>query len=266
MMIAPLTYLFVPGDRPDRFAKALASGADRVILDLEDAVAPAAKPAARQAVLAAGLDPARVVLRINDAASPFHAEDLAFLGRMRPAAVLVPKAETAATLAAVRVAAGGEAELLPQIETAQGLSALAALLTAPGVTRPVFGHLDFAHDIGAAPDWEALLYARSTLVVAARLAGTLAPVDSVTTDLSDPAIAGADAARARRMGFGGKLLIHPAQIAPVAAAFAPSDAERLWAARVVAALERDGVATLDGRMIDRPVEAAARRILAHPSS
>ncbi|MCV2864096.1 HpcH/HpaI aldolase/citrate lyase family protein [Albidovulum sediminicola] len=259
-----VTYLFVPGDRPERFSKALSSGADRVILDLEDAVRPEAKATARAAILSADLDWARVVIRINDAASPFFAEDLALLGRSKAAAVLLPKAETASALGAVAAAAGRKVELLPQIETARGMAALAELLAADGVSRAVFGHLDFALDLGAAPEWEALLHARCELVYRSRLAGVLAPVDSVTTDVHDPDRAEADGAAARRLGFGGKLLIHPAQVAPVARAFAPSEAERAWAERVIAALSSGmpGAVALDGKMIDRPVEEAARRILA----
>lgn len=267
-MTEDVTYLFVPGDRPDRFAKALAAGADRVILDLEDAVRPDAKAAARVAVLGAGIDPGRAVVRINDAASPFFADDLAFLAVCRAGAVLLAKAESAAAVADVRAAAGEQAEILVQIETARGLSALPGLLAATGVSRAVFGHLDFALDLGSAPEWEALLFARSQIVWQSRLAGALPPVDSVTTELRDPAAAGADAAAARRLGFGGKLLIHPAQVAPVVAAFAPTAAEVAWARRVVEALSRgpagpgSGAVAIDGKMIDRPVEEAARRILA----
>lgn len=266
-MTTAATYLFVPGDRPDRFGKAMDSGADRVILDLEDAVRPAAKGAARDAILAAGLDWSRAVVRVNDAASAHFADDLAFLGRCPAAAVLLPKAEDPAALAQLSAAAGREVELLAQVETARGLAALPAMLAAPGVTRAVFGHLDYALDLGAAPEWEALLHARSEIVYRSRLAGALPPVDSVTTELKDPEAAFRDAAAARRLGFGGKLLIHPAQVAPAARAFAPTEAERAWAERVIAALDgAAGAVALDGRMIDRPVEAAARGILARAAA
>ena len=263
-MTPAVTYLFVPGDRPDRFGKALISGADRVILDLEDAVRAEAKSTARSAILAAALDWSRVVVRINDAGSPFLADDLAFLPDCQAHAILLPKAETAASLARVRDAAGRPVELLPQVETARGLAALPEMLSVPEVSRAVFGHLDFALDLGGAPDWEPLLHARSEIVWRSRLAGALPPVDSVTTEATDPEAVRRDAAAARALGFGGKLLIHPAQVAPVTQAFAPTAEERAWAERVVAAMEGNGAGavSLDGRMIDRPVEEAARRILA----
>ena len=263
-MSLPVTYLFVPGDRPDRFAKALAAGADRAILDLEDAVKPDAKAAAREALRTADLDWARVVVRINDAASPYWEEDLAAVAATPAAAVMVPKAERAQDLTAVRAAVGREIDILPQIETVRGLDAIGDLLAVPGVRRAVFGHLDFALDLGAAPDWEALLTVRSTLVLQSRLAGRAAPVESVSPDISDEDRLRREAEAARRLGFGAKLLIHPRQVAPVARIFAPTAEEVAWAERVVAAVSATtaGAVTVDGRMVDKPVEDAARRILA----
>ena len=257
----PVTYLFVPGDRPERFGKALASAADRVILDLEDAVRPEAKAAARQAIREADLDWSRVVIRINAGAE--GAEDHGVLRTVAAAGVLVPKAEDADALIAVREAAAREIEVIPQIETVRGLEGVGALLAAPGVRRAAFGHLDFSLDLGVAPDWDALAWVRSRLVYASRLAGASAPVDSVTPDLSDTDALAREAFDSRRFGFGGKLLIHPKQIAPVLAAFAPSDDEIAWAKRVVKAVEAgaSGAVAVDGKMIDRPVEDAARRIL-----
>lgn len=266
-MRVPVTYLFVPADRPERFAKALASGADRVILDLEDAVRPEAKPAARDAIRAADLDWTRVVVRVNPAGSANWEEDLGTVAACGAVAVMVPKAERAADLAAARERAGGAVVLLPQVETARGLEAVDELLIAPGVNRLVFGHLDFALDLGAATDWEALLLARQRLVWRSRLAGRDAPVDSVTPELDEDAVRD-DAKRAARMGFGGKLLIHPRQVAPTAAVFSPSEDDVHWARRVIAAVEGDsrGAVALDGRMIDKPVEDAARRILARANT
>ncbi|SHH35790.1 HpcH/HpaI aldolase/citrate lyase family protein [Marivita hallyeonensis] len=263
-MSFPITYLFVPADRPDRFEKALGSGADRVILDLEDAVRPDAKAEARRAILDASLDWGRVVVRINDAASPYFDADFSFLAEMKAAAVMLPKAETVDTLTRVSDAAGCDIEVLPQIETVRGLEAAPELLAHPATRRAVFGHLDFALDLGAEPVWEALLYARSRLVALSRLAGALPPVESVTTAVKDDARLREDTRAARQMGFGGKLLIHPAQVGPAAEAFRPSDAERDWARRVldVVAQGAAGAVAVDGKMIDKPVEEAARRILA----
>ena len=263
-MSQAVTYLFVPGDRPDRFEKAMATGADHVILDLEDAVRPEAKAAARQAILGASLDWRRVVVRINDAASPFFMDDLRFLASFSGAVVMVPKTESPGTLTKVAENLGRPTELLPQIETVRGLEAVPEILAHPAARRAAFGHLDFALDLGAAPDWDALLYARSRLVALSRLAGALPPVDSVTTDVKDETRLKADAEAARRLGFGGKLLIHPAQVAPAAEVFLPSAVERDWARRVLAVVAQGaaGAVAVDGKMIDRPVEEAARRILA----
>lgn len=263
-MFVPTTYLFVPGDRPDRFEKALTSGADRVILDLEDAVRPEAKATARDSILGAKLDWARVVVRINDATSPFFAEDLRFVADLKASAVMVPKTETPDALTRVSTAAGREMELLPQIETVLGLETVPALLNHPNARRAVFGHLDFALDLGAAPDWEALLYARSRLVALSRLADALPPIESVTVDVKDMANLKSETAAAQRLGFGGKLLIHPAQVAPVTEVFRPSGTEIAWARRVMSAVSTasEGAVAVDGKMIDKPVEEAARRILA----
>lgn len=258
-----VTFLFVPGNRPERFAKALASGADRIILDLEDAVRAEDKAAARDAITDADLDWSRVVVRINDATAPGFVDDLDWLPDCRAAAILVPKAEAPETFDAVRQAAGRGVELIPQIETALGLHRAADLLSRDDTPRAAFGHLDFALDIAAAPTRDALAYARGKLVMQSRLARAAPPIDSVTIDLDDVAGLEEDARSAKRLGFGGKLLIHPRQVAPVAAVFAPSDEDIAWARRVVSALEEagSGAVALDGKMIDKPVEDAARRIL-----
>ncbi len=263
-MRAAITYLFVPGDRPERFEKALGSGADRVILDLEDAVRPDKKAEARAVILGADLDWARVAVRINDAATAFFAEDLAFLGRLKAGAVMIPKAQDGDVLARVADVVGREAELLPQIETVAGLEAVGEILSHPMARRAVFGHLDFSLDLGAAPEWEPLLYARSRLVALSRLAGAEPPVESITAEVKDADKVRADAEAARKLGFGAKLLIHPAQVAPVREAFLPSEAQIDWARRVMAAVESGaaGASTIDGKMIDKPVEESARLMLA----
>lgn len=261
-MPLPITYLFVPGDRPDRFAKALAAGADRVILDLEDAVTPDRKADARVAIRSAQLDWQRVAIRVNPADSRYWRDDLATVAATGAATVVIPKAERASDLEKAAAVIGRPIEVLPQIETAQGLDVLDELLAAPGVRRVAFGHLDFALDIGAEPEWEALTLARQRLVWRSRLAEREAPVDSVTVML-DPERTKADAQAASAMGFAGKLLIHPAQVAPARAAFAPGAAQMDWARRVLEALAEGGAGAvaLDGKMIDKPVEDAARRIL-----
>ncbi|MEO5659040.1 MAG: CoA ester lyase [Polaromonas sp.] len=267
------SFLFVPATRPERFAKALASGADAVIIDLEDAVAPGDKVAARETLLQAvtALAPAqrsRLLVRINAAATPWHADDLIALRELVAnglGAVMLPKAESAGALADV-AAAVGPCALLPLIESVAGLDAVDALASAPQVLRLVFGHLDFQADAGLAcgPDEAELVPVRLALVLASRRAGLSAPVDGISPGTQDSAQLALDAARSRRGGFGGKLCIHPAQVAPVNAAFAPSAAELDWARRVVTAFEAagGGVCSLDGRMVDAPVLRLAQRTLA----
>lgn len=259
----PRSYLFVPADRPERFGKALASGADAVIVDLEDAVAPGNKDAAWQALalwLASTLE--RVAIRINGIDSPWFQADLALCGLASVAAVMVPKAERVLDLQAVAEAAPAK-PLLPLIETAAGFDAMRALARAPGVERLVFGSIDFQLDLGIGGDDDALLYFRSGIVLASRLANLPAPVDGVSTAICDPQALQDDTARARRLGFSAKLCIHPSQVDAVNRGFSPSEAEIAWAQRVLdAAQAADGAAVaVDGRMIDRPVILRAQAVL-----
>ena len=276
-LAAARSFLFVPANRPERYAKALACGADAVIVDLEDAIAPADKLLARQALLqtVASLDAAqrgRLLVRINAAGTPWHADDLAALrglvtlGAVGIAAVMVSKAESPATLRDVAAAAGPACALLPLIESVAGLDAADALAAGPQVLRLAFGHLDFQADAGLAcgPDESELAPVRLALVLASRRAGLAAPVDGISPGTQDMAQVSLDTARSRRGGFGGKLCIHPAQVAPVNAAFAPTAQEIDWALRVQAAFKAagGGVFSLDGRMVDAPVLQLALRTLA----
>lgn len=272
------SYLFVPGDRPERYAKALASGADAVIVDLEDAVAPAAKAAARAALaawLGGGNGP--VVVRIDAAGSEWFDADLALLAQPGIAAVMLAKAERHEDLATVREAAPSAA-LLPLIETAAGFDRLREIAAAPGVQRLVFGSIDLLLDLGIEEDAEhdttedggngngngdALLLYRSQLVLASRLANLAAPVDGVCARIDDATRLDVETARARRFGFGAKLCIHPRQVAAVNAAFAPSASRIAWAEKVVQAAARahGAVVAVDGAMVDRPVLLRAEAVL-----
>ncbi len=266
------TYLFVPGDRPERFGKALASGADAVVLDLEDAVLPDAKAAARVAIASfLSTSPAlsRVVVRINAEATPWFDEDLDLLSRHPGAALMLPKAERTQTLATVQSRCPGAA-VLALVESAVGVLAAEALAAAPGVQRLVFGTLDYALDMaleGELATTVGLDFAASRLALASRAAGLVSPVAGVTPAIDDEALLRAELARARAHGFGAKLCIHPKQVAVVHAALAPSAEELLWAQRVLQAVAgaKDGQAgalQLDGRMVDKPVIERARRIAA----
>lgn len=267
------SFLFVPADQPARVAKALASGADMVIADWEDAVAPQAKPGARAALAAlwpslAPAQRARLLVRTNADGTPWHADDLQAaqaLAREGLAGVVVPKAESAARLAELAGALGAGCALMPLIESVAGLDAASALAAAPQVARLAFGHLDFQVDAGmrCGADEAELQPVRVALVLAARRAGRAAPVDGVSVDLADDARLRADTERGLRLGFGGKLCIHPRQLATVHAVFAPPPHEVQAAERLLAAAEaaRGGVCVVDGRMVDAPVLALARRTL-----
>jgi citrate lyase subunit beta/citryl-CoA lyase len=257
------SYLFVPADRPERFEKALAAGADAVIVDLEDAVAPGAKAPAR-AALAAWLErpPAPVVLRINAADTEWFDADLALCALPGVAGVMVPKAERAQALVRVAAAAPGRT-LLPLIETAAGFDRLRAVAAVAGVERLAFGSIDFQLDLGIDGEAEELLFFRSQLVLASRLANLEAPVDGVSTAIDDAAQVLADARRARRLGFGAKLCIHPKQVEIVNRSFSPSADEVAWARSVLdaAARSRGGAVAVDGKMIDKPVILRAEALL-----
>lgn len=269
-----LSFLFVPANRPERISKALASGAGAVIVDLEDAVPPDAKTPARMQLAEAfkslgAADRARLVVRINASSTPWHEGDLELVCQLAAeglAAVMVPKAESAAELAHVAAEIGTACALLPLVESAAGLFAIEVLAACPQVVRLAFGNLDFQADLGltCGPDEAELVSVRLAVVLASRRAGLAAPVDGVTPDIANTALLQADAARSRRGGFGAKLCIHPSQVGPVNAALAPSAAELAWAHRVVLgdATERGGVFVLDGKMVDAPVVLKARRLLA----
>jgi citrate lyase subunit beta/citryl-CoA lyase len=269
-MNAPRSYLFVPGDRPDRFERALASAADAVVVDLEDAVAPPAKAAARDAVgalLASGRDPGRIVVRINDEATPWFDADLALLRDGGARAVMLPKAERVESVARLRSACPGIGVLL-LVESARGVLAAEALAAADGVERLVFGTIDYALDMdlqGPLAATVGLDAAATCLALASRAADLPPPVAGVTVAIDDEEQLRADMARARALGFAAKLCIHPRQIAPLHALLAPSADDLAWARRVLAAAEdaRGAAVQLEGRMVDKPVIERARRILRH---
>lgn len=258
-MTACIAPLFVPGDRPDRFIKAARSGADAVIIDLEDAVAPGNKALARAALTEAPFADCPVLLRINDSRSAWHAADIEAAAGRPWAAILLPKAEGAAEVSALRDRLG--LPVIAMVESALGLANARAMAAVDGVTRLAFGSIDFAADLGAAPTQEALLAARSELVLASRLGGCHAPLDGVTANLEDAALAEADARYARSLGFGGKFAIHPRQVSAILAGFAPSADEVAWAQGVLAT-GGDGAERIGEGFADAPVRRRAEAILA----
>ena len=264
----PLTYLFVPGNRPDRFDKAMASPAGAVIVDLEDAVAPADKAAARSEFASwyggRGAAADRIVLRINDATTPWHDADMALVAQTGVRGVLLPKAESPAQIERLGSALAARGFVIPFVETAKGIVHVDALAGAARVQRIAFGNLDYVLDLDLSGDERGFLYPASRIAVASRAAGIASPIAGVTPEIGDNARLLADLDFARACGFGAKLCIHPTQIEPIHAAMRPSEREVAWAKRVAAAAEASGGAAVkvDGKMVDRPVIAKARRILA----
>ena len=263
-------FLFVPGTRPERFAKALDSGADAVILDLEDAVPEEEKQSARDAIRTAwpqftDEQKKRLVLRSNAPGTKFYAADLMLAQELNIACLLIPKSESLDQINGAAQVLPNTA-IVPMIETAIGLDNLKELANSNQVLRIALGNIDLQADLGMIcdPQETELQTARYQIVLASRLAQIAPPIDGVTPSTDDIDRITADAQRAKRMGFGAKLCIHPKQVLPVRTAFMPSQEEVLWAQKVIEAdkASKGGAIKLDGRMIDRPVVLLAQRTLA----
>lgn len=265
--------LFVPGDDERKLARATTAGADALIYDLEDAVAAERKADARQRVCAAlaGPGPALRLVRVNALDTPWGAQDIRAVGAAGAQGVLIPKCDSPVTLAQADTLLGDTpARLVALIETPAGVFDLPALTAAtPRLAALGFGHADFSHAAGL-PDMRSdaglVWHARAQIALAAKARGLLA-LDCVGLEVRDEAAFHADAALGRSLGYDGKLCIHPMQVAVVNALYAPDAAAIDHARRVLAAWDAaraQGLAVIavDGRMVDAPVVAAARRTLA----
>lgn len=260
----------MPGNRPERFEKAARSGADAVVLDLEDAVPLGEKLYAREAIATAwshltSLGVALLV-RINATDSAQGHDDLQMLSNLASlAGVMVPKVETAAALQAVRDALPSTA-ILPLVESAPGYAALNEIAEAANVLRLVIGHIDFMADVGlqCGADQQELTPLRFAVAMATRLKHLAPAVDGVTPEVQNLERLREDTRRSIRFGFTGKLCIHPRQVEVVHDALSPDSDELRWAQRVVEADAKAGGAAvqLEGRMVDAPVVLQARRTLA----
>lgn len=257
------SFLFVPGNRPERFVKALDSGADAVIVDLEDAVAPASKDEARDAV-AAWLSPERpVMIRVNACDTPWFDRD-AELGKLRGVAgIVLPKTESAADVIALVSRTKSRMPVFPLIESAKGMFNALEIAKAPFVHQLMFGTLDFCADMNMATDDDVLDPFRANLAMISKVAGIRAPIDGVTPAIDDAHALHAETLNGKRRGFAGKLCIHPKQVATVNACYAPSESEVDWAKRVLDAFTnaKGAAIAVDGKMVDRPVVLRAQTIL-----
>ncbi|APX33576.1 citrate lyase [Brachybacterium sp. P6-10-X1] len=263
--------MFCPGDRPDRFGKA-AARADAVLLDLEDGVGPAHKAAAREAVGAHGLDPARTVVRVNAAGSPQLAADLAALEPLRPRYVMIPKAESCEDVDRIAAALPG-AGVLALCETARGVLAAGEIAAHPAVVALMWGGEDLISSLSGTSSRHAdgsyrdvVRHARSAVLLAARAHGRSA-LDAIHTDLADADGWRAEAEDAAASGFTATACIHPAQVPVIRAAYAPTPAQAAWARDLLAAAEAAGSGAFehDGRMVDGPILRHAH-LLAERSS
>jgi citrate lyase subunit beta / citryl-CoA lyase len=259
--------LFCPADRPDRFDTAL-ERADAVVIDLEDAVAPDRKEAARAALVENPVDPARTIVRVNGAGTADHDADLAALARTGYRTVMLPKADGRFVGPLVQPD-GAPYGVVALCETAAGVLAAPALAARPDVVALAWGAEDLVASLGGAssrrPDGgyrDVARHARSAVLLAAAAAGKAA-VDAVHLDIGDVDGLRAEAEDAAAVGFAASLCIHPSQVPVIRAAYAPSGDDVARAHAVLAAAERaaSGVFTLDGRMVDGPVLRQAEAVL-----
>lgn len=254
------TFLFVPGDRPERFEKAAASGADVIIIDLEDAVAPESKQQALENTIAWLKESEKntALVRIN------ASEDQNELKALREAApvgllgVVLPKSETQNQVETVVAALPAGSAIIALIETAVGIENSNSIATSKGIARLAFGAVDFGSDTGSTHE-SVFDYARAKIVVASRAAELAAPLDSPCLTLDDESVISNETGRAKDFGFAGKLCIHPAQVEVVKRCFQPTAAEIEWAKLVVNA--PSGATSLGGQMIDKPIVERAKSLL-----
>jgi citrate lyase subunit beta/citryl-CoA lyase len=276
------SFLFTPGNHPRKLEKVFGAGADAVILDLEDAVAIAQKPATRAVVVEALQRPrdCKGYIRINALGTDFWRDDIAAVVGPGLDGLVLPKVEHAsdlqevdAAIAAAESAAGlaaGSIDLMPIVETAAGIVNVDQIAGAvPRVRRLSFGGGDYTNDLDFiwTPGEEVLAYARARLVHASRVAGREPPIDTVVIQVRDPERFRASAERGRMFGFAGKLCIHPNQVPVTNEVFTPGDEEVAHARSVIAAFEKaeaEGSASiqLDGYFIDYALVQKARRVLA----
>lgn len=261
--MSSVTALYVPGDRSDRFEKAVASGAGTVIIDLEDAVAPEHKAGARAAavdwITEHALDaPPAIDIRVNAG----NAEDLKTVASLDPrVGIRLPKVEATSEVDAVADAVGSR-RITALVETARGLEGVEEIAGNPRITSIGLGESDLAGELNATSPL-VTQYARVRVIVAARAEGLPAPFLSVYPALDDLDGLEADTRAGRAMGFGGRNAAHPKQLAVIEAAFTPAPAEVAWALETFAAVESAGVARLaSGEMVDAAMLQRARRILA----
>ncbi|AHG18400.1 citrate lyase subunit beta [Chania multitudinisentens RB-25] len=267
-----MTYLFVPANRKDFFPKALICGTDAIILDLEDSVHPTEKSSGRENIIdwfrefKVKPETTKIYIRVNHPDSGYFRQDfemLTLLSSTELTGIFIPKLEHSDTVDNIQ-------KLLPKylqeclligiIETAYGIYNCEKIATS-GIARIAFGSLDYSLDINCQQSRDALLYARSRIVVASRIAELPAPIDCVTPEFSSNDILTEDSLHASSLGFGAKLCIHPEQIFVISSVFSPSKERIQWAKKVIEQSHENYAFQIEGSMIDLPLIKLARRLL-----
>lgn len=255
------SYLFVPGHRPDRFSKAASSGANQIILDLEDAVGPDEKDIARQNIVRWFDQGGAGIVRVNGSDTAWFDADLTAMARCPKAVIMVPKADAQSVMQVALILP--DRPHIALIESVAGLVGVHEVAAAPSISRLAFGNLDFGTDARIPGTGPVLDPARFQLAIASRHANLPPPIDGVTVALQDADILATDIARAKNIGFSAKLCIHPRQITQVNEGFSPSAEEIDWARGIVQAITDSAGAAVqvDGKMVDKPMLERARSIL-----
>ncbi len=255
--------LFVPGDRPERFDKAIASGADVIVIDLEDAVLPDGKARARELVGAWPNSSRAVIVRTNSVDTEWFKDDLAMLRESGYQAMMLPKAQSVHDLDAVLSICEPTMQIYPLIETVKGIVSQREIAAHPSTQRLIFGSVDFSKDSGIM-DEAGWLPFKVEMVIASKLAGLNGPIDGTLLSWDDSEYLKQQASISRGLGFAGRLCIHPSQVAPVNQGMLASEDQIAWAKRVVSAYQVcvAGAIVVDNKLVDKPVYELAREWLA----
>ncbi len=263
MMQRMRSVLFVPGDRPERFDKALTSGADVIVIDLEDAVLPEGKVRARELVRAWPHSNRSVIVRTNSINTEWFNEDLQMLNQASYRAMMLPKAQSVEDLDSVISVCGPDMRIYPLIETVKGVVSQREIAAHAATERLIFGSVDFSKDSGIL-DEAGWLSFRVEMVIASKLAGLSGPIDGTLLSWDNPEYIREQASLSRGLGFAGRLCIHPLQVIPVNQGMLASDAQIEWAKKVVTAYENSvaGAIVVDSKLVDKPVYELAREWLA----
>lgn len=262
-MQTPRSFLFVPANRTERYSKALNSGSDAVIIDLEDAIPTEHKLNSRALLKQWLLDhpTEKVMIRVNAEQSEWFNDDIQLAQIPNVIAIVLPKAEQQQAFTAIQSIRN--IDIYPIIETPYGMAHVEKIAQFPAVKALMFGSIDFQLEMDMSGDFLELMYFRNRIVLASKLAGIASPIDGVTADFANTELNQTETLQAKKLGYQGKLCIHPSQVSVVNQAFIPSAEEIQWAQQVMNAvhLAQGQTISLNGKMIDKPIISKAEKIL-----